>query len=443
MAIEPTITQMDGYQSGWFFAHNVRRRVSYWHHKWLPECEYNSREIDKVVDSLTRSLNLGLVIEGLEVDGVTIKEVDFLTFAKEDAWAKGDPWLNVCGLIHDLAPYMEWRGPSSRWQAYLEQGIRIAEAKQDKANLTAMHHLLARIHMRRSDYRAAIGNYLRTIRLARQIEDTFTEGRACTNLGFYYIESGYWWRAEILCCHALKLFEAIGSDHGLAHTHNHLGLLYLRRYEWKKSIHHLMLACEIWSGMEDNYGLMDGYMNLGFLHNSMVEFGGADKAELINATRYSAMALEKADDIGDELSGATILMNLGITHWLAGELIEAESKLKQAEDVFEKSYHLHRSAQVWNNLGLVYQAQRLWGDALHYFKQSLDMFDKLNNSERVINVTLDIAELSVERKSFAQAIEMLDGVQSFVTRYREKQYYHHHITRYKKIRQVSTEALAN
>jgi hypothetical protein len=49
----------------------------------------------------------------------------------------------------------------------------------------------------------------------------------------------FWQRDKVLCCHALEIFEALDSDHGRAHTENHLGVLHYRRREWEQAEQHL------------------------------------------------------------------------------------------------------------------------------------------------------------------------------------------------------------
>lgn len=182
-----------------------------------------------------------------------------------------DPaWPVVFELVTTLSPLMERRGHWDLWQWVLTRALETAQRMEDRAAEVTLSALLARLLFQQSRYKEAVCHYRRTIRLARQIGDQFNEARACTNLGYHFIEQGRWQRAEVLCCYALCLFEAIDSDHGRAHTENHLGILYTRRHRWPEARQHLERACNIWQAMGDDHGSMRGYLNLGGLYRHLL-----------------------------------------------------------------------------------------------------------------------------------------------------------------------------
>ena len=145
--------------------------------------------------------------------------------------------------------------------------LEVAQQNKDMTSEVTLSVLFARLLFRQSRFKEAIYHYRRTIQTSRKIGDRYNQARACTNLGYHYIERGLWFRAKVLCCHALKLFDALDNNHGRAHTKNHLGILYIKQHRWKLAQHHLERACSIWQTMGDNHGLMRGYLNLGALFN--------------------------------------------------------------------------------------------------------------------------------------------------------------------------------
>lgn len=66
--------------------------------------------------------------------------------------------------------------------------------------------------------------------------------------------------------HALVIFDELESDHGRAHTHNHLGMFCIRRQRWADAEHHLHVACSLWEKHNDDHSLIYGYENLGLLY---------------------------------------------------------------------------------------------------------------------------------------------------------------------------------
>ncbi len=424
-----------------FFVGAVRRNVNYWLIKWLPRHRDNVSMLDDYRDQMLRAVSAALWVQGIE----KIKEWEHLATIHDGkgTWEAEFSWGQVCDLITELADYMEWRGNWGHWERYLNYCIKIAGHKNEPARQAGMHHVLARLQMRRDQYRDAISNYRNTIRLSRVIGDTFTEARACTNLGFFYVETGNWWRAEVLCRYALKLFEEHGSDHGLAHTHNHLGLLYTRCRQWQSAKRHLTLACEIWDNMEDKFGLVYGHANLGVLYNEMIYTDTLETSNAIVALTHLTKALGLTYDLEDELEAARIHNNICVSYWLQGNLELALKHAKIADKTFIDYKSTIGQGYVWNNFGLIYSAQGFFEDAVRFLSKALKLYESQGNTERTMKLRLDLIECCLQAKNYDQAKIYMTEVQGFISRYQDRKPYLHLIERYKKIRQSFIEALAN
>jgi Flp pilus assembly protein TadD len=99
---------------------------------------------------------------------------------------------------------MERRGLWNVWNSMLRRAIQMADFVGDEVASVNLSALLARLLFQQSYFTEASHTYRQTIRLARKTRDKFNEARACSNLGYYYAENGQWYRAEVLCCYALK-----------------------------------------------------------------------------------------------------------------------------------------------------------------------------------------------------------------------------------------------
>ena len=265
---------------------------------------------------------------------------------------------DVHQLLVDFSAYMERRGPGDVWQRILIKSVRVAEQSGDEEKLVTRLALLARLLYRQSRFRESMAYYRRTIRLSRKIGDLYEEARACTNLGFAFIEQEHWYRGEVLCCHALNIFAQLGSRHGVAHTHNHLGFLYTQRGPYHQAQYHLEQACAIWQERDDPHGLMLGCMNLGGLY---VYMALSDQAIV-----HSEKAIRLAQQVGEEQELGVIYTNLGMAYLTQGDLAAAESYSLKAEQIsrdFADSYLL---ATVQENLGKIYVTLADWEQARLY-----------------------------------------------------------------------------
>jgi tetratricopeptide (TPR) repeat protein len=331
-----------------------------------------------------------------------IRAINF-AFEIEQAWSL------TRTLIAALSPYMERRGYWETWHRILDQAVDTAGRAGDLAGAVDLSLLLARLLQRESRLKEASAYYRQTIRLARRVGDENSEARACSNLGYLYIEQGHWHRAEVLCCHALTIFERIDSDHGRAHTENHLGILYTRQRCWEPARQHLEQACAIWQSMGDDHGLMRGHINFGMLY--------VDSECPNDALFYLEKALHQANLTGEEIEIATIHLNMGIAYRLKGESAQAEAHAWQAEAIFNRFSNLMGLANVWDNLGLACLDQEKWKEAKLYLEAALQAWRKLPNQFGEIRTLTYLVEYQLAVGNHSKAVRQLAKVKDLIRQY--------------------------
>ena len=342
-----------------FFQQRILHAIEHWaNHEAVQQVEV------KVLD-LKRETILRAITLGLEFDPA---------------------WPLVKRLIIAFTPYMERRGHWDAWYGLLAQAIEVAQAVGDAESETTLTALLARLCQRMSKPDDVIRHYRRVIRLAKRIGNRFEEARACSNLGYLYIDRGQWWRSEVLSQHALTIFEELESDHGRAHTHNHLGLLYDRQERPKLAEHHLKSACEIWGRNQDNHSLINGLTNLGSLH---VERQQAD-----SALRYLLQAEKIAEITGETSAIARIWNNMAFAYRLKQHWDKAMHFAIKAEERFREHSDAHQLAKVWHNLGLIMIGKGNKAKAFEYLQDSLKAHRGLNNHSLEKIVLADLARCS-------------------------------------------------
>lgn len=359
------------------FRHYVLANVQYWQ-KYVTQQSTDIAALDRERDRILKAISFALDLE--------------------------IAWPCVYQVIVTFSSFMERRGYWESWNRLLDQALKVAQRLEDVAKATTLSALLARLLQQQSRIGPAIVQHRHTVRLARQIGNRFEEARACTNLGFLYIEQGQWHRAEVLCCHALNIFETINSDHGRAHTENHLGVLYTRKCFWDKAEQHLERACAIWQTMADNHGLMRGFINLGLLYNQME----CSKKSL----DYLKKALHQARITGEEIELGLIYLNMGVAYRLSGEPVQAEAQARQAEAIFRQSSNPIGLALAWISLGGAYIDQKIWNKARRYLEAGLDACRKLKNEYGEIEALIGVVEYELARENQQLATEQLNELEN-------------------------------
>lgn len=336
-------------------------------------------------------------------------------------------WSHVYELITALAGFMERRGYWDVWQEVLSQALMVAPQAGDAAGEVTLAALLARLSQRQGRYADMIAGYRRVIRLARRQGDRFNEARACTNLGYFYIEHGRWQRAEVLCCYALKVFEELDSDHGRAHTENHLGVLYTWQSRWEEAEQHLQRACAIWQVMGDSHGLMRGLTNLSTL---CIHAQRPDEALI-----YLKKVLDQAQLTGEEAELGQVYMNMGLAYNLKHNYTWAETYTRRAEDIFQRYTNIAGLTDVQENLGIIYLAQQRWSEAIVYLQSALTNWRALKHKHDELFTLINLAESERHRDNQEQANFWLKEAEKRLERYPQVGRYLQLQDRLNKIRQ--------
>lgn len=309
-------------------------------------------------------------------------------------------------LIQDFTHFMERRGYWHIWNQTLIQALAVAHRRCEPAREADLSALLARLLSWQGRFPESVRYYRRAIKAARDLGDLFGEARACTNLGYYYIEHGHWHRAKVLCCHALDIFERIDNDHGRAHTENHIGLLYTRQNKWDKAKQHYERACAIWQKMDDAYGLMRGFINLGVLYNEMERF---DKS-----LGWLENALKQANSIGEEAELGTIYMNIGVAYRQKKELVRAETYNRRAETIFQHFSNQKGLALVYINLGFILTDKKKWEEAREYLNVALETSHSLKFEYGEIKALMGLIEYHIIRGNQQQAVTYLNALEQLI-----------------------------
>lgn len=365
-----------------FFRQTVLKNLHYWQN-WLETCYTHVTALDRERNALTKALAFALDLD--------------------------EAWLLAFELMQTLTPLMERRGHWELWYSVLIHSLEAAQRVNDTTAEVTLSALLARLLFQQSRFKESAICYRRTIRLARRIGDRFNEARACTNLGHHFIERGYWHRAEVLCCHALKLFEQIDSQHGQAHTENHLGLLYTHQGRWAEAECHLNRACTIWGEMNDEHGLMRGFINLCLLYNGMkLPDKALDMAE---------KAFLQADRTGEELETGRIHLNVGTAYKIKGDLKEAETHTRQAEQIFRHLGNTHGLTNVLNNLGEIYLLRQEWAAATRHLIEALQGYRTLKNKHGEVQTLIHLATCEHLQSHKVQAQLWLSEAESQLKQY--------------------------
>jgi tetratricopeptide (TPR) repeat protein len=322
-----------------------------------------------------------------------------------------ETWPALYALVTTFSiHYIERQGQWTEWQQLLARTAGLVPRLGSPEQAITLGLLQARLYQRQSNGPAAIHHYRRVIRQARLAGDEISQARACSNLGYLFVEHHRWWRAEVLCCHALVIFERHAHTHGLAHTENHLGALDIRRRRWPEAEAHLKRACALWEAKEDHHSFIRGLINLGALFN--------EQARPKMAIPYLEKAFQQVEMTSEQAELGTIYLNLGTAYNLQGQVNQAERYARQAEQVYRKFGNSLGLARVWSNFGLIYVHLAQFDKAEDYLLTALTACRQAKNLYSEFNTHTYLIELALAQGQFDQAATRLVELAAFVETHR-------------------------
>lgn len=325
--------------------------------------------------------------------------VKSLVYAMHSKQAK--PAVNE--LIEAVAPYMERTGQWAEWEYALNQTLQVAQNTDDIGLTGRIFALKGRLSRRQNRSNDMIIYYRQAIRLSRQVGDSYNEARACTNLGFYYVDRRFLYRAKVLCCYAKSLFQQIDNAYGVAHTDNNLGLICIQQRDWDKAQKHFESANDIWQKMNNDYAQMDIYINLGLLNLYRKQPSGV--------LAYTEKALQKAEVVGEALILGVIHQNMGAGYWLQKDFDRAEHFIRTAEQIFQELSYLPGLAQAWESLGIIALDYDKVDSAYQHLTKALNAWQELDNRSYEARTLVHLIEYYLLTEKHTKALKCLNKVE--------------------------------
>ncbi|MFK7802378.1 MAG: tetratricopeptide repeat protein [Anaerolineae bacterium] len=367
-----------------------------------PESEQFEERLGEMLDHWQTKRNIVTVdVEALDAEKEGILRAISFGLDFEPSWPV------VKELISALTAYMERWGHWSVWHQTLNRAIGVAQKLDDLDGALVMMNLRGRILQRLSRQDELIQNYRQVIRLARKTGNEIEEGRACSNLGFNLIDRGNYWRAEVLSCHALNIFDRLDYQHGQAHTHNHLGYLFTQVGRWEEAERRLMVACEIWKLVNDQSGSVRGLKNLGVLF--------VQQKMPTKAISYFNQSLEIVEQNNEKSEMPSIYLNLATCMNDLQNYSEAEKYARLAEKLFRQNNNFTGIYKAQIVLASSLSRQDQWQQAEIYFKASSEGFRSLKDRRLEMVVEVNKLKECLRYSKFNEAYQSIKTYQRLST----------------------------
>lgn len=336
-----------------------------------PPPDYPALFRQYVVRSVTATRSAMAARPGALTDELRDQALHVLSFALKLAEA----WPATRELLLLLAPKMEQAGYRDDWIPYLERGVALSQAQDDRRAEGELCLYLGELLRLRSKFELARQWLNTSIATFTALGENQGQARALNQLAYVAWQQHHYQEAEELAQTALTLLDE--ADPERATCFSRLGLVAIDRQLWEEAERYHRDALQIRQAQGDQRKSSWSLQNLGIVLRSQRKY--------VDATDCYQQAIAILGDIQDSANCAIAQMNLGIVYWLAGQPTKALEMHTSAECILGKLHDMHNLAAVLNNKGLSYLALQDWTQAERTFLSAISLFQQINDINSRLN----------------------------------------------------------
>ncbi|XP_057211496.1 G-protein-signaling modulator 1b isoform X2 [Triplophysa rosa] len=259
--------------------------------------------------------------------------------------------------------------------AFFEAAVQVGT--EDLKTLSAIYSQLGNAYFYLKEYAKALEYHRHDLTLARTIGDRIGEGKASGNLGNTLKVLGRYDEAAVCCQRHLDISQEQGDKVGEARALYNMG-----------NVFHAKGKQQLWGSSQDP----------GDLHPDVSD-------TLQRATAFYEMNLALVKDLGDRAAQGRAFGNLGNTHYLLGNFVEAikfhRERLSIAKEFGDKA----AERRAYSNLGnaLIFLGQ--FSAATEYYRKTLQLSRQLKDQVMEAQACYSLGNTYTLLQEYDRAIE--------------------------------------
>ena len=282
-------------------------------------------------------------------------------------------------------------------EEYAQLAYQLAEQLQDTSGKASTFLSFGIISFYRGDLEKAEKYFLDSCDLATQAENVEINALSLNNLAYVYIERGDYQKAQQVCESSLQVSLENGFKCGEFAAK--LSLARLSHEAWgdsNQALQYLIdgqgLAREMELGYQESWVLN----NMGIIYLDRGDFENARK--VLEEAEELIQLYNMPGDIG-------VYTNLGSLFLQTNDLKRAENYITRVLRLATNLNYPLTIADAWMNLGVVYNNEERYKDALAAYNKAMKIYEKLNIQPRIAALMNNIASLNQHQGSLELALE--------------------------------------
>ncbi len=289
----------------------------------------------------------------------------------------------------------------------IEQHKKMESLLLDVVKIDANHpkawFMLGRTAFIQGDLEKALNEYfVKALVTAKKLKNQLKEGEALNAFGVVYEQLGETKLAFDYYLEALTIRKLIGDLSGAATTMTNVAAMYINSGEYQQAEKYLNESLAIYQQLNDQKGLANTYNELGNL--------AEEQASYQVALENYRQALNIRIELGNLMLQAESMNNIGYTYFMLLDPDNALVYWRQAEQLYQRIQFPIGIIHVRQNLGQLELAKGNWRNAYHLFNNTLTDANQLNSSEESLVSHSYLTKLAFLQGNFQSSITELTAL---------------------------------
>lgn len=286
-------------------------------------------------------------------------------------------------VLNQLAYYYD--ADSLKVSAYSFEAISIAENREDYLSLSTAYTNLGWMYLQRGYYPKSRWAWDLGIQAAAKTTNRVAEARACNGMGILYEAQGLYDQALGYHLRSLKILEEENYSAGLAAAYSNIGVIYVNLNNFETARAYYRKAIELDSLNQSKSGLASDYNNLA------TSFQQEENPE--QALVYILKSFELKKEFADQGQLASAYSNLGEIYYQLGDFDKSIEASRKSLSIYKELQVKTRMANPFTNLGLALAANGDYTGGLESVQKGLQLAKEIGESVAIQAGLSAIAEI--------------------------------------------------
>lgn len=269
---------------------------------------------------------------------------------------KANDKAQEANALNNLGEYHLDKGAYTRAIDFFEKALKIAKTIRNNNIKATCLNKIGVVHYLKNDYDTCLKYQLEALNILRKTKDKQKTAQVYSLVSYAYSKQGKYNQALEYHFKALALREELGEQNEIAKSFNSIGDFYQQQQNHKKAMENYTKSLEV--------------------------------STKINSLKGQAISLN----------------NLGVCYALLGEFAQAKQAHTQGLALKKQMGIPKEIAISLKNLGDVFLEEQQLDSALYFYKEAQGIQTRLQNKEALLKIDIQIAEVFIAKKNYAQAI---------------------------------------